>query len=142
MYIGVCNMGLIPFDRSRDLSNMRKDLDRIFTGFPFDFGDEQHHFGSIRIDIQETNREVIATCHIPGLDNKADVKVDIENNVLHISGSSNRLTEVKKENMFVQQRYASSFRRAIPLPATVSKIGVGTSCNGDVLEVKIPKIVE
>ena len=50
--------------------------------------------------------------------------------------------EMKEENLFKQQRYASSFHRAISLPSPVSRDGVKASYRNDVLEVIMQKTEE
>lgn len=118
-------MSLIPYEPFRQLSNMRRDFERIFAESPFDdLGAEGGHFGNIRVDIHETDSEVVATCDIPGLEKKVDININIEKNILSISGSMNKTHEVEQENMHRKERYSSSFHRAITLPASVSNQGV------------------
>lgn len=133
-------MSLIPYEPFRLLENMRKDLDRFFqTGFPtvesFD-----SRFGIPRVDIQETDTEVIARCDIPGLEKKEDVHIDVDNNILTISGSVNRTNEMKNEQMHRQERFVGRFQRSVGLPTRVSEEGVKASYKNGVLEVHLPKL--
>lgn len=132
-------MALVPYDPFRQLANMRRDFDRFFTDLPFSFNNE-HQLGGIRVDVHETENEIIATCDIPGLEKKEDVHINIENNMLHINGTINRTNEVKDEHMHRQERYVGRFQRAISLPSPVSHEGVVASYRNGVLEVKMPKI--
>ena len=82
-------MPLVPYEPLRHLDNMRRDLERFFTsGFP-----SAHAFGLgqgfdfPRVDVHETGNEIVAACDIPGLEKKDDVDIDIENNILTISGT-------------------------------------------------------
>ncbi|SFD34777.1 HSP20 family protein [Bacillus sp. OV194] len=135
-------MSLIPYEPFRQLSNMRRDFERIFAESPFDLGAEGGHFGNIRVDIHETDSEVVATCDIPGLEKKEDININIEKNILSISGSMNKTHEVKQENMHRKERYSGSFHRAITLPASVSKEGVKATYKNGVLEITMPKIAQ
>lgn len=132
-------MSLVPYDPFRQLSNMRKEFDRFFTDLPFAFESEQR-LGGIRIDVHETENEVVATCDIPGLEKKEDVHLDIENNRLSISGTINRTNEVKEENMFRKERFVGRFQRAITLPSPVKHEGVKATYKNGVLEVRMPKL--
>ncbi|WP_203363645.1 Hsp20/alpha crystallin family protein [Bacillus sp. REN10] len=132
-------MALFPYDPFRQISNMRRDFDRVFSEFPFAFENDARHFGNIRVDVHETDNAVIATCDIPGLEKKEDVHIDIENNVLHISGSINRTNEMKDENIHRRERYTGSFHRTIALPTSVSEEGVKATYKNGVLEVTMPK---
>ncbi|MDX8364019.1 Hsp20/alpha crystallin family protein [Cytobacillus sp. IB215665] len=135
-------MTLIPHDPFRHLSNMRRDMDRLFSNFsnfPFDFTNEQNYLGMIRVDVYETSNEVVATCDIPGLEKKEDVNIEIDNNVLNISGSINRTDDVKDENLYRRERHTGSFHRAVTLPTSVSIEGVKATYKNGVLEVTMPK---
>lgn len=134
-------MALVPYDPFKQLANMRKDFDRFFSDFPLTFGTE-HNFGGIRVDVLETENEVVTTCDIPGLEKKEDVHIDIENNTLSISGSINRRNETKEENMYRKERYVGRFHRSVPLPSPVSHEGVKASYKNGVLEVKMPKLIQ
>ncbi|MCF6095357.1 Hsp20/alpha crystallin family protein [Microaerobacter geothermalis] len=134
-------MALVPYDPFSQFANMRKEFDRFFSNFPSVFGTEQN-LGGIRVDIYETESEVVATCDIPGLEKKEDVNIDIENNTLSISGSINRTNETKEENMYRKERYVGRFHRSISLPSPVSPEGVKASYKNGVLEVKMPKLMK
>lgn len=134
-------MALVPYDPFRQLSNMRREIDRMFTHFPFSFENE-HSLGNIRIDVHETESEVVATCDIPGLEKKEDVNIDIETNVLTVSGSINRVNEVNDENMHRKERYTGHFHRSIALPSPVTHVGVKASYKNGVLEVRMPKLAK
>lgn len=134
-------MALVPYEPFRQLSNMRREFDRLFSDFPFAFENE-HNLGGIRVDVHETENEVIATCDVPGLEKKEDVNIDIENNMLRISGSINRTNEIKEENMHRKERYVGSFHRSISLPSPVSDEGVNATYKNGVLQVRMPKLTQ
>lgn len=90
------SMALVPYDPFRQLSNMRKDFERFFSDFPSTLGTETN-FGEIRVDVHETENEVVVTCDIPGLQSKEDVNVTVENNTLSISGSTTEQMKSKRK---------------------------------------------
>lgn len=134
-------MALIPYDPFKQLYNMRREFDRFFSDFPSTFGVD-HHLGGIRVDVHETENEVVATCDIPGLEKKEDVDIDIENNTLRISGSINRTNETNEENMYRKERFVGRFHRAVSLPSPVSHEGVKATYKNGVLEVRMPKLMK
>ncbi|MCH5584614.1 Hsp20/alpha crystallin family protein [Shimazuella sp. AN120528] len=129
-------MSLLPYDPFRQLS---KQFDRLFSDFPSILGKEQQ-FGEMQVDVQETEKEVIATCKIPGLTRKEDVNIQIENDLLMIRASINKMVDIREENMFRRERYAGRFHRSLPLPSPVSHEGMKTSYHDGVLEVRMPKV--
>ncbi|KIL38060.1 heat-shock protein Hsp20 [Gordoniibacillus kamchatkensis] len=132
-------MSLIPYEPFRHLEHMRRELDRFFAGdFPAlrtSFG----QFGNMNVDIHETEREVVATCDLPGLERKEDVHIDIDNNVLTVSAVINRVNEVKEEQMHRQERFTGRVQRSVHLPAPVTEEGVKASYRNGVLEIRMPK---
>jgi HSP20 family protein len=101
-------MPLIPSEPFRNLEGLRRDLDRLFNDFPaFVKGEQQ--FGAHRIDIHETETEVVASCEIPGLEKKDDVNIDVQGNQLTISGQINRSSEIKEEQFHRQERFYGRF---------------------------------
>ncbi|GGB38710.1 Hsp20 family protein [Virgibacillus dakarensis] len=131
-------MALVPYDPFRQLANIRKEFDHFFSDFPSTFGSE-YNLGSIRVDVHETENEVIATCDIPGLESKEDVDIDIEQNTLILSGSISKTNEINEENMHRKERFSGRFHRHISLPSPVSHEGVKATYKNGVLEVKMPK---
>lgn len=135
-------MPLRPHEPFRNLDNMKRELDRIFNGdfSIFKTGFDNQNLGNLNVDVYETENEVVATCDIPGLEKKEDVNIDIDNNVLLISGSINRVHEVNEENMHRRERYVGRFQRSIGLPSSVSREGVKATYKNGVLEIRMPKV--
>lgn len=134
-------MALIPYDPLRRLENMRRDLDHFFQGFPT-LWEQESGFNGIRTDLYETETEVVAKCDIPGLEKKDDLRIEIQNNMLTISGSINKTEEMKEKNMVRTERFQGNFRRSISLPTPVAEEGIKATYKNGVLEVRMPKLQE
>lgn len=132
-------MALVPYDPFKHLANMRNEMDRFFSDLPHTL-ENGLRFGGIRVDIHETDQEVVATCDIPGLEKKEDVSINVKKDLLQISGSVNRTSEVNEENMHRKERFSGSFERSVPLPSSVSTEGVKATYRNGVLEVRMPKL--
>ncbi len=135
-------MPLVPYEPLRHLDNMRRDLERFFTsGFP-----SAHAFGLgqgfdfPRIDVHETGNEIVAACDIPGLEKKEDVDIDIENNILTISGTVSKDKEINEDRMHRQERFVGRFQRSVTLPARVESEGIRAAYRNGVLEIRMPKL--
>lgn len=131
-------MALVPYDPFRAVDLMRREMDRflspVFTGFREEFN------GGPRVDVYETENDVVALCEIPGVEKKDDININIHDNVLAVSGIINRTNEVKDENKVHRtERFYGRFQRSITLPAKVSPEGVKASYRNGVLEIKMPK---
>ncbi|WP_276351897.1 Hsp20/alpha crystallin family protein [Cohnella caldifontis] len=135
-------MPLVPYEPFRHFENMRRDLDSFFSRdwpmLPAGLSREMG-LGRISVDVYETENEVVAACEIPGLEKKEDVNIDVGDNVLSISGTLNRVNEVKEENIHRQERFFGRFHRSVALPTAVSAEGVTATYKNGVLEVRMPK---
>lgn len=132
-------MSLISYEPFRQLSNMRKELDHLFR-WPNLFNHDPSFIGNLRIDLQETETEVIATIDLPGLKNKDDVQIEVQHNVLKISGKIEDKHENKEDHFLQRERFVGNFYRSITLPTAVSQEGIQASYRHGVLEVKMPKM--
>ncbi|GMA50412.1 heat-shock protein Hsp20 [Alicyclobacillus contaminans] len=133
-------MPLVPYD---PFGIMRRDAGS-FPSFPRLFDDQwfDEHFVSmprIRVDVRESQNEVIVTAEIPGLEKKEDVNITVHDNHLHLSGKIERMDEQKDENIHRMERYYGQFSRTVPLPTAVDEAGAKASYRNGVLEVRIPK---
>ncbi|MEB3100104.1 Hsp20/alpha crystallin family protein [Ferviditalea candida] len=133
-------MPLVPYDPFRQLHNFRREFDRFFNvDFPF-FRTGSENQGNLSMDVYETENEVVAAFDIPGLEKREDVNIDIENNVLSIHGTVNRVNEVKDEHFHHQERFVGRFHRSIALPSNVSSEGVKATYKNGVLEIRMQKL--
>ena len=134
-------MSLIPYEPFRQMDHLRRELERFFsTDYPTINTGLRSNFSNPRIDVYETEKEVIALCELPGLENKEDVNIEVDNNLLMISGTVNKMNEIKEENFHRQERFYGRFQRTIGLPAPVSPEGVKATYKNGVLEIRMPKV--
>lgn len=126
-------MSLIPYEPFRHLENVRREMDRFF-GIP-GYGDSQ----GPRIDIYETQKEVVANCEIPGVERKEDINIDIRDNILEIRGTVKRAREVQEENYHRRERFQGNFHRSVSLPAPVVAEASKAGYRNGVLEIVMPK---
>ncbi|MGI6450118.1 MAG: Hsp20/alpha crystallin family protein [Desulfitobacteriia bacterium] len=134
-------MNLIPYHTMRNIDNLRREIDRVYR-FPFSFFEEEFSPKMTLpfTDIYETDEQVIVSCDLPGLQKKDDVSIDIDDNVLTISGTLNREQHVIQEDrMHKKERYTGQFRRSMTLPTRVSAEKVRAIYKNGVLNIFLPK---
>jgi HSP20 family protein len=81
-------MTLVPYDNPfRQLEGLRQNMNNLFNEGFFNYAQSLQN---PRIDIYDSGNEVIASCEIPGLEKKDDVRIEIRDDVLTISGTIKR----------------------------------------------------
>lgn len=90
-----------------------------------------------QIDVFERDQRLITKIDLPGL-KKEDVKVEVADGYLAISGERKTESEEKKENVYRRERSYGSFYRAVPLPEGVKLDDVKATFADGVLEVSAP----
>jgi HSP20 family protein len=128
------------------LRRMTTDMDRLF-GEPF--------FGAVawppmpafepkaefdwypKIEVAEKDNRLLTRIDLPGM-RKEDVKVEVTDGYLAISGERKREAEEKKDEYFRTEREYGSFYRAVPLPEGVKFEDVKATFADGVLEVSLP----
>jgi len=89
------------------------------------------------IDVFERDGNLVTRIDLPGL-KKEDVKVEVADGRLVISGERRSESEEKKEAFYRSERKFGSFYRAVPLPAGVKVEEVKAAFADGVLEVSVP----
>ena len=90
------------------------------------------------IDVVETDKEVIATAEMPGLE-KEDIKINITEDRLDISAETKREEEKKEKGYIYKERRSGSYYRAISLPSTIDPDNAKATYNNGVLQITMPK---
>ena len=93
------------------------------------------------VDIKETPDSLVLSAELPGIDKK-DVHINIEENVLTISGERSFSRDEKKEDYHRIERVYGSFSRSFTLPRNVKLDAVKANFENGVLTVTIPKAEE
>jgi len=93
-----------------------------------------------RMDIHEDQKAnvVTATFELPGL-KKDDVQIDIQNNVLTVSGESKISSDRDEDGYAIRERRYGKFSRAIPLPQGVKADDIKANMENGVLTVVYPR---
>lgn len=132
-------MPLIPYDPIRQIDALRRNVDRFFEEWPFS-GRFLESAGYCRIDLYETENELVAQCEVPGLENKEDVEIAVDQQILTISGRLKAAELVKEEQYHRRERFTGKFTRSVTLPVPVDSTGISASYRNGILEIHMPKL--
>jgi HSP20 family protein len=127
------------------LRRMTSEFDRlfdepVFSGFRLPARMREfagHVEWTPRIEVFEKDNRLVTRVDLPGM-KKEDVKVEVADGNLTISGTRTREEEEKKDQFYRSEREYGSFYRMIPLPEGVGIDDVKATYTSGVLEVSIP----
>jgi HSP20 family protein len=93
------------------------------------------------VDVFEEEEEVVLKAEVPGL-SKEDLKIDLTDSMLTISGEKKKEEEVKEEAYAYSERSYGAFSRSLQLPCAVKADKAKATFKNGILEVKLPKTEE
>jgi HSP20 family protein len=135
-------MALIRWEPVRELNTIQHEMNRLFNTF---FESPTHGNGTTALrrwvpamDVVETDEDFVLRADLPGL-SESDVNVELEDNVLTISGERKAEREERKEGYYRVERASGTFSRSLTLPDGVDPDAVRASFDKGVLEVRVPK---
>ena len=135
-------MALVRWQPVRELSSLQNDMNRLFNTF-FDTPTAGNGGSAQRrwipaMDLVETDDHFVLKADLPGL-TEQDVSIDVEGDVLTVSGERKAENEEKGDGYLRVERSYGAFRRSLTLPEGVEPDAVTASFERGVLEIRIPK---
>ena len=136
-------MALIRWEPVAELNTIQNEMNRLFNTFFDPSAPTGRGNGTTRrwlppMDLVETPDHYILRADLPGLAD-GDVNIQLEDNVLTISGERKAEHESEQEGYYRLERAFGAFTRSLTLPDGVDPDGVGAHFDRGVLEIRIPK---
>jgi HSP20 family protein len=125
------------------MRQMTAELDSLFEDFPFGRPALRTHPFIERagwmpqIEVFEKDNRLVTKVDLPGM-KKEDVKVEVTDGHLTISGERKSEVEEKQDQFYRSERQYGSFYRAVPLPEEIKLEDVKATFAEGVLEVSVP----
>jgi HSP20 family protein len=129
-----------------EFATVKHDFDRVFdrffepTFFPLGAPRTFEPLWEPTLDISETEKEFFIRLEAPGM-TRDDFDVDLDRNLLTLSGKRELHKEEKGEEYLWQERQEGRFVRTIRLPAQVQENKIEAFYTDGVLIVKLPKAI-
>lgn len=139
-------MPIVRWDPTRELDSLQGEMNRLFSDFfdtPAPAGKSNGGNGGQRrwippMDLVETRDHFVLKADLPGM-TETDVNVELENNVLTISGQRKTEHEERHEGYYRLERATGAFSRSLSLPEGIDAEAVEAAFDNGVLTVRIPK---
>lgn len=135
---------------TRPIEQLHHEIDRLFerafqgfgwghSGFDrLPFAHMTDHMIKPTLDLGATDKAYTITVEIPGV-NENDVKLEITNDTLTISGEKEQASEEKEKNYYRLERSYGTFQRVLSLPEDIDQDNVKASFKKGVLTVTMPR---
>lgn len=134
-------MALVRWDAARELDTLQGEMNRLFSSF-FDTPTTRNGAATRRwvpaMDLVETDADFVLRADLPGV-TEDEVSIEVERDVLTISGERRTEHEAKQDGYHRIERSAGAFARSLTLPEGVDAEGVTAALADGVLEVHVPK---
>jgi HSP20 family protein len=131
---------IVRWEPFRELSSLQTEMNRLFNAAfdPTSAGNGGTRRWTPAMDLLETDDHFVLRADLPGM-TESDVNIELEDNVLTVSGERKHEHEEKREGFYRVERAFGSFSRALTLPKGVDPESVSARFENGVLEVRIPK---
>jgi HSP20 family protein len=135
-------MALIRWEPAREMQTIQQEMNRLFNTFFDPSGNLRN--GEVQrtwippMDLVEEQDHFIVRADLPGMAEE-DVSIELEDNVLTISGERTRSQEESNEGYYRLERASGRFARSLTLPEAVDPESISARLEKGVLELKIPK---
>jgi HSP20 family protein len=113
-------------------------MNDLFGRFLEGFEGGETALWSPALDIAESDQAVTVKVELPGM-KPDDIDVSVQGDLLTLSGEKREESEDKREDYYHVERRYGSFRRAIPLPASVDPDKIEARHRDGVLTITLPK---
>jgi len=90
------------------------------------------------VDVRETDKDIIVHAELPGL-KKDDININIEDNVLTLSGERSHTEKTENERYHRIERSYGKFQRSFALPENTDPSTIQANFENGVLELTVPK---
>jgi HSP20 family protein len=135
-------MALIRWEPARELQSLQHEVNRLFGTF-FDSPTGAGNGAALRrwipaMDLVEDGDYYVLRADLPGL-REDQVNVELEDNVLTISGERKSEHEERKQGFYRLERASGAFSRSLTLPEAIDPESIQARFDKGVLEVRVPK---
>lgn len=132
-------MSLVRFDIGNELDDLRREVNRIFAGFPLGQPMLGNGYGRWlpAMDTVERDGELCISIDVPGM-HESDLDVEVTDNVLCIRGKRDIKREEQQQRWYRYERSSGRFERTLQMADNIDPEQVHATFDRGVLTVTLP----
>lgn len=134
-------MALVRLDPSREIEAFQTDMNRLFDSFFRSDSNSAVRRWVPATDLVEEGDDLVLRLDLPGM-TEDDVSVEVDANVLTISGERRDTRESAESGFYRIERSFGKFSRSFTLPEGVEPDAIAGEFDRGVLELRVPKPAE
>ena len=133
-------MTIVRWEPLRELGSLQSEMNRLFDAAfdPSVPASGQPRRWTPAMDLIETPDHFVLRADLPGV-SQSDVAVELEDNVLTISGERKRDHDGESQGHHRVERAYGAFSRSLTLPRGIDAEAVNAAFEGGVLTIRVPK---
>jgi HSP20 family protein len=124
---------LTRWDPFAEFGELRSRFDRMFD----EWLDGRERAWTPAIDVVRDDGHLVVRADLPGI-RPEEVKIEVEDDILTISGQHEERTEGKDKDYVRRERRYGSFSRSMALPGGIDAAKIKASTHDGVVEVTVP----
>ena len=124
---------LTRWDPFTELGELRSRFDRMFD----EWLDGRERAWTPAIDVVRDDGHLVVRADLPGI-KPEEVKIEVEDDILTISGEHTESKEEKDDNYVRRERRHGSFSRSMTLPVGINAKQIKAKTHDGVVEVTVP----
>lgn len=129
------------FDMFEEMKKFQKELNKTFSSF-WEIHDvtalPPSPFRKPLVDLRETEKELIATFELPGVE-RSDIKIDVKEESIEVRVEKKMDVSTVKEDRHISERSYTGFYRFLTLPHPIIASNIKATYRDGVLELVMPK---
>lgn len=91
-----------------------------------------------RVDMFRRKGDLIVRVELPGIDPRKELDIEIEDDILHISGERTKEEKVTDEDNYLEERFYGRFERHLMLPQGVEPDKLKATYEDGILTITVP----
>jgi len=138
-------MAIVRWSPLRELEDMRRNLDKLFSEFvePVTRPQFMQKSGETAnllpsMDIYEKDGEIVIKTDLPGIE-KEQIDITITKDALTIRAEAKKDEDIKREHYYIQERSVGTYVRTVQLPHDVNATKAKAFFKNGVLDLVFPK---